>query len=81
MFPSTLVVRLTQHIPALGTLNRYTQLPRVLDGFGQIMQHLFGLSLSVFPALPSEAWAPGVLRCDAHLDGELVGTVYLDLCR
>lgn len=62
-------------------LTRYSNLFVVLKGFTQIMEQLFGLTLVITPAHPSETWAPGVLRCDAHLDGSTIGTVYLDLCR
>jgi hypothetical protein len=45
------------------------------------MEQLFGLSLTFLLAHPSETWAPGVMKCEASLDGTMIGTVYLDLCR
>uniref|UniRef100_A0A7S3QPV1 Peptidase M3A/M3B catalytic domain-containing protein n=1 Tax=Dunaliella tertiolecta TaxID=3047 RepID=A0A7S3QPV1_DUNTE len=62
-------------------LRGYTHLPVVLKGFAKIMEQLFGLALTISPAPSTEAWAPGVLKCEAALsDGSSVGTVFLDLC-
>ncbi|KAF5843142.1 hypothetical protein DUNSADRAFT_2179 [Dunaliella salina] len=62
-------------------LQGYTRLPVVLKGFAQIMEHLFGLVLTISSAPSTEAWAPGVLKCEAALsDGSTLGTVFLDLC-
>jgi hypothetical protein len=59
---------------------RYTALPSVLAGVRVLLARLLGLQLQVAPAGSAEAWAPGVLRCEAsHRELGPLGTIYLDL--
>lgn len=69
-------------MPPLLTLPRYTHLPSVLRGLSELVGRVLGITLDMAPAPPGEAWAAGVIRCEAsHPDLGFLGTVYLDLCR
>ncbi|CAL8472167.1 g11709 [Coccomyxa elongata] len=58
----------------------YFHLQHCIEGFGQLLKALMGVSLVRLPLSPGEAWADGIqkLRLEHDDEGPL-GTMYLDL--
>ncbi|EIE23493.1 zincin [Coccomyxa subellipsoidea C-169] len=58
----------------------YFHLQHCIDGFGQLLKTLMGVSLTKVPLAPGEAWADNIQKLTlVHEDEGPLGTIYLDL--